>query len=85
MTYAEVADTLEDFVEHRGDKWDWENYMSATFFEDDYLRQIQNRMIHLSDEFPPGKEGGFCNSEGIEVIRKYIHELRMKTSAPIKD
>jgi hypothetical protein len=36
MTYCEVADTLEQFLERRGGKWDWENYMSATFFTDPF-------------------------------------------------
>ena len=77
MTYLEVADALEDFVEGRGRQWDWDNYMSYTSFENDkYLEQLQERMIRLSDEFPCGKEGGYCGPEGIEVIRSYVRELR---------
>src|SRR5579862_1384620 len=51
MTYREVADTLEAFVEGRGGQWDWDDYMSATFFADPYLKHVQERMIHLSNEF----------------------------------
>jgi L-lactate dehydrogenase complex protein LldG len=77
MTYLEVADTLEDFVEKRGGQWDWDNYLSYTYFDNDkYLEQLQERMIHLSDEFPCGKEGGYCGGEGFEVIRSYVRELR---------
>ena len=77
MTYLEVADVLEDFVEGRGGRWDWDNYLSYTSFENDkYLEQLQERMIRLSDEFPCGKEGGYCGHEGFEVIRCYVRELR---------
>ncbi len=76
MSYLEVAGTLEDFLEGKGAAWDWDNYMSATFFADARLQAIQKRMIHLSDEFPADKGGGFCSPEGKEVIRHYIEELR---------
>ncbi|HEY6376248.1 MAG TPA: LUD domain-containing protein [Edaphobacter sp.] len=77
MTYLEVADTLENFVEHRGGQWDWDNFMSDVSFEDDeFLKQLQKRMIRLSDDFPPGKEGGFCGPEGVQIIRSYVKELR---------
>ncbi len=76
MTYGEVADTLEAFVDGHSGQWDWDNYMSATFFTDPYLKDVQQRMIHLSDEFPAQKGGGFCNAEGLAVIRAYVRELR---------
>ena len=79
MTAQEVAETLEAFIEDRGGQWDWDNYMSATFFADPFLREIQTRMIHLSEEFPTEKGGGFCNSDGICVIRIYIKVLRERT------
>jgi hypothetical protein len=67
MTYGEVADTLEAFVERRSGQWDWKNYMSATFLVDPYLRDLQQRIIHLSEEFPTEKGKGFCSPEGILV------------------
>ncbi len=76
MTYREVADTLEAFVDRRGGKWDWDNYMSATSFADPYLQHVQERMIHLDDEFPAERGKGFCNLEGMQVIRDYVRELR---------
>ncbi len=80
MTYSEVADTLEAFVDGHSGQWDWDNYMSATFFSDSYLKEVQQRMIHLSEEFPAQKGQGFCNGEGIAVIRAYVRELRAKTA-----
>ena len=80
MTYREVADTLEAFVEGRGGQWDWDDYMSLTFFADPYLKHVQERMIHLSNEFPAGRGQGFCNPEGLQVIRDYVTELRNRAA-----
>ena len=79
MTYGEVADTLEAFVEGRSGQWDWDNYMSATFFTDPYLIEIQKRIINLSDEFPAERGKGFCGPEGYRVIRDYVREIRKRT------
>jgi hypothetical protein len=80
MTYGEVADTLEEFVDGRSGQWDWDGYMSATFFTDPYLKEVQQRMINLSDEFPAQKGSGFCSPEGLAVIRRYVEDLRAKAS-----
>jgi hypothetical protein len=81
MSYTEVADTLENFANGTGGPWDWDNYMSATVFHDAYLEEIQLRMVHLSDEFPAPKGQGFCSSDGIEVIRDYVRELRRRAAS----
>lgn len=80
MTYGKVADTLEAFVDGHSGRWDWDNYMSATFFTDPYLKDVQQRMIHLSEEFPAQKGRGFCNAEGLATIRVYVRELRVKAA-----
>ncbi len=84
MTYSEVADTLEAFVDGHSGQWDWDNYMSATFFTDSYLKEVQQRMIHLSEEFPAQRGQGFCNAEGLAVIRAYVRELRAKNAESVK-
>jgi hypothetical protein len=77
-TYGEVADTLEAFADGTSGQWDWDDYMSATDFCDPYLKEVQLRMIHLSDEYPAQRGQGFCSSEGIAVIRDYVSELRRR-------
>ena len=78
MAYTEVADTLDAFVEGTGGPWDWDGYLS-TFFADPYLAHVQQRMTHLSDEFPAERgQGGYCNADGIQVILGYVTELRNK-------
>jgi hypothetical protein len=54
--------------------------MSTTFFVDPYLKDLQQRMINLSEEFPAERGKGYCNSEGIQVIRDYMRELRSRAS-----
>lgn len=80
MGYSEVADTLEAFADGTSGQWDWDNYMSATVFSDPYLKEVQPRMIRLSDEFPAQKGQGFCSSDGFVVIRAYVGELRRRAN-----
>jgi hypothetical protein len=77
MTYAEVAQSLQTFIDGGGSPWDWDDYISVSF-EDPYLRNLQFRMVNLGNEFPPLQKGHYCGPEGIEVIRSYIKELRTK-------
>ena len=76
-TYLEVAKTLEDFVESTGGKWDWDDYTSVmTYPDNQYLQEVQSRMVNLSGEFPAGPHGGYCGMDGFEVIRAYVRDLR---------
>jgi hypothetical protein len=78
MTYLEVAQTLENFIDGSGGRWDWDNYSTGVSFKDPYLRDLQIRMASLGNEFPPLSKGHYCSPEGIEVIRSYIRELRAR-------
>ena len=84
MTYLEVAQTLENFLEGDGDKWDWDNYTLGTTFKDPYLLQLQARMASLGNEYPPVSRDHYCGPEGIVVIRGYIQELRTKERTPLR-
>ena len=78
--YLDVADILESFVEGRGGQWDWDAYITAMTFSDPYLKEVQNRIVHLSDEFPTEKGMGYCNPEGFQIIRDYARELRSRAA-----
>lgn len=78
MTYLEVAQALENFINDRGGEWDWDDFILGRTFSDPYLQQLQKRMSGLTDEFPPLSKGHYCGPEGIKVIRSYIDELRAK-------
>lgn len=80
MTYLDVANVLENFIEGRDGKWDWDDYLSATTFDDPYVQQVQMRMALLDTEFPAEQKGHYCGPAGIEVIRHYVEELRTKAT-----
>jgi hypothetical protein len=75
MTYVEVAEILERFVDGTGGRWDWDNYC-ATRFRNSYLQDMQDRLCALTDEFPPANGIGYCSPEGNAVILAYATELR---------
>jgi hypothetical protein len=75
LRYLEVAETLQNFLDGTGGKWDWGDFISATHFEDSYLEKIRVRCALLDQEFPPTIRGRYCNEQGLEVIRAYIREL----------
>jgi len=76
VTREHVAAILEDFLEGRGSKWAWDDFISGMSFEDEYLETIRRRCDGLGQEFPPEKEGEYCNAKGRELIREYIRQLR---------
>jgi hypothetical protein len=79
LTKREVSRILENFIDGKGDRWDWDDFVSGLSLEDDYLEKIRTRCDGLSEEFPPDKPGEYCNEQGREVIRGYIRELRNST------
>ena len=76
-----VLQVLEDFLAGKGSPWAWDNFTQGMRLTDTYLEQIRRRCAGLSREFPPGKSGEYCNSEGRTVIRNYIEKLR-RTALP---
>jgi hypothetical protein len=49
----DVAQILEDFLEGTGGPWDWDDFISVGEVADERLRQIQQHVNLLSEEFPP--------------------------------
>ena len=72
----EVAQILENFVKGTGGPWDWDDFISIGNVEDERLKHIQRHVNLLSEEFPPERPGHYCNEQGLDVIRRYIAELR---------
>jgi hypothetical protein len=79
MTAEDVATTIEDFVEGRGDPWDWDDFVSFEIV-DPRLDAIRERCNMLSDEFPAGERGGYCGPEGIAVMRELVRDLRERSA-----
>jgi hypothetical protein len=76
MSYNEMADVIERFVEGMSAPWEWEEYFLAAKYDDALLRYVQQRVLAVSFEFPPGAEGGYTNSEGFAVLRSLADQLR---------
>ena len=76
LTYEEVAQVLEDFLEGRQDRWSWDGFTLGMSFEDPYLEAIRVRCEGLDAEFPPNKPHHYCSEEGVDVLREYIRQLR---------
>jgi hypothetical protein len=76
LARLEIATILENFLEGTGGRWEWDDLISVGDVADERLRQIQQHVNLLSDEFPPEKPGEYCNEQGREVIRRYIADLR---------
>jgi hypothetical protein len=84
MTYNEVADLIERFVNGTGDPLDWDGYTMGTKFADPFLRSIQDRCRALWIEFPPTEKGHYTNAEGLAVLRELVAELRARAQSPAR-
>jgi hypothetical protein len=76
LTREQVAHTLEAFLDGGADPYTWDGFTLGMEFEDEDLDRIRRRCAGLSEEFPPHLGKGYCNEEGIKVIREYIRQLR---------
>jgi hypothetical protein len=76
MNYNEMADVIERFVDGTVAPWEWEEYFLVTKYGDPFLRDIQQRVLAVSFEFPPDAEGGYTNSTGLAVLRSLADQLR---------
>ena len=76
LSNQEAAEILEDFLDGKGNPLAWDGFTLGTSFEDERLEQIRIRCAGLSQEFPPNHPNEYCNEQGRDVIRGFIHELR---------
>jgi prepilin signal peptidase PulO-like enzyme (type II secretory pathway) len=73
-TKEEVARSIEDFVNGTGGPWDWDDFISCRI-ADEELEEIRIKCIRTQVEHPSGAIG-WCNEEGIEVLRELAKQLR---------
>ncbi len=54
---AYVIQTIRDFLEGTGGKWDWDDFISLpTGYSD--LEAVQQFCLSVSNDFPPAETGG---------------------------
>ncbi len=75
LSREEVADEIEAFLNGSGGAHDWSDFCTFTI-SDPELDKIRARCAQLREEFPPDPSGGYCNEEGLVVLREYVKFLR---------
>lgn len=75
LTKAEVARIIETFVNGQGSPWDWDEFVSVPI-NDPYLDTIRECCARLDEEFPPNQPGQYCGPAGLEIMKRYVAELR---------
>lgn len=64
MSYTEVAEIIERFVNGTGGPLEWDGYTMGMKFEDPFLRSTQDRCRALWVEFPPTEKSQYTSAEG---------------------
>jgi len=75
LTREDVANEIEKFLKAGGGPFDWDDFCTLTIVDPE-LDSIRQRCAQLDEEFPPGRSGGYCNEQGIEVLKGYLEYLR---------
>jgi hypothetical protein len=79
-TRADVADTLEAFLNGTGRQHDWDAFLALPL-SDPQLDAVRTRCGHLPVQFPPQQPGQYCSDAGLQTIRSLISELRQGSPA----
>jgi len=66
--------SFEAFVEGTGRDWDWDDFCSLRF-EDRELDAIRLKCINLIFTHPPPSGYGYCNEQGIQLLREVVNDL----------
>jgi hypothetical protein len=75
LSKLEVAAYIEDFLNGKGGKWDWDDFTSVSIV-DPYLDSIRAHCDKLPSDYPIREKGKYCSSEGIKILEKYLIELK---------
>jgi hypothetical protein len=75
-TRQDVAKAIEDFVSGSGGPWDRDNFISCRVAGEE-LEGIRIKCLRTQSEHPSGAIG-WCNEQGIQVLRDSTRQLRSK-------
>ncbi len=75
LSREEVVTIIEDFINDKGGKWDWDDFISIKL-KDPELERIRLICVELPDTHPPSGKGQYCNFEGIELLKKILLSLK---------
>ena len=74
-TRTEVLDAITAFVNDTGGPYDWDDFICGGRIKDPILESIRARCASLPNEFPPSKQGNYCDEAGVAVMRDFIRQL----------
>ena len=75
MSGDEVASAIDDFLGDRGGPYAWDEFIS-TPLSDPFLEEIRITAAATHERFPPPDGRGWCNEEGVAVLRQLAARAR---------
>jgi hypothetical protein len=71
----EVATQIEAFVDNTGGTYDWDDFISFEL-ADPYLENVRQLCIATNSRYPTGDGKGWCNEQGLAVLRQLAADVR---------
>ncbi len=75
QTADQVATTIEEFLDGTCGPYGWDDFLSITLL-DPQLERIRSFCGEVKTLYPPGKQRGYCSTEGFRVLRSLAERLR---------
>jgi len=75
LTKTDVQLVIRKFLDGAGGPWDWDDFISLRI-ADPELEMIRRLAGELPDLYPPVLGVGYCNDEGLEVLRRIADDLQ---------
>ncbi len=73
-TDSEVRQIIQNFMNGKGSKWDWDDFTSLEI-SDPYLESIRRMAEHLPRRYPPEVLGHYCSHDGLEKLTIIANDL----------
>lgn len=71
---AYVIQTIREFLEGTGGKWDWDDFISLpTGYPE--LDAVQGFCLELPTHYPPTEAWPWCNPDGLRELRRKLEQL----------
>jgi hypothetical protein len=77
-THADVAKEIENFINGTGKEHDWDDFLHWSI-SDPFLEKVRKKCEDVYDEYPATEKGHYCSSEGLEVLRMLLDEVKRKS------
>lgn len=74
LSADEVRRYVTDFLEGRGSRWQWDDFISVPL-DDPELEAIRRLCGSVRDRFPPTSPGHYCSEEGFNELRRLVRLL----------